>query len=191
MAKLLKLFPSNGREHECNLSPLLSNGVLKVCFHKPIISNSEDFPIIQFSSVQFSRSVVSDSLRPHESQHTRPPCLSRTPRVHSDSHPLAKVKPDFHLKISLAYTLHEFRSDQSLSCVRLFATPWITARQASLFITNSRSSLRLASIESVMSSSHLILSCPLLLLPPIPPSISLFQWVNSSHEVAKVLEFQL
>ena len=82
--------------------------------------------------LQFNRSVVSGSLRPHESQ-----------------------------------------------------------RQASLSITNSRSSLRLTSIKSVMPSSHLILCCPLLLLPPIPPSISLFQWLNSSHEVAKVLEFQL
>ena len=82
-------------------------------------------------------------------------------------------------------------SDQLLSRVRLFATPWITVHQASLSITNSRSSLRLTSIESVMLSSHLILCRPLLLLPPIPPSISLFQWVNSSHEVAKVLEFQL
>ena len=69
----------------------------------------------QFSSVQFSRSVISDSLRPHESQHTRPPCPSPTPRVHSDT-----------------------------------------------------------SIESVMPSSHLILCCPLLLLPPIPPSIRVF-----------------
>ena len=84
-----------------------------------------------------------------------------------------------------------FNSVQSLSHVHLFATPWITACQASLSITNSRSSLRLTSIESVMPSSHLILCCPLLLLPPILPSISLFQWVNSSHEVAKVLEFQL
>ena len=83
------------------------------------------------------------------------------------------------------------RSDQLLSHVRLFATPWIAARQASLSITNARSSLRLTSIESVMPSSHLILCRPLLLLPPIPPRISLFQWVNSSHEVAKVLEFQL
>ena len=68
----------------------------------------------------------------------------------------------------------EIRSDQSLSRVRLFATPWITARQASLSITNSRSSLRLTSIESVMPSSHLILCRPLLLLPPIPPSIRVF-----------------
>ena len=90
---------------------------------------------------------------------------------------------------------HEFPvtccSVQSLSRVRLFATPWTAARQASLSITNSQSLLKLMSIESVMPSSHFIFCRPLLLLPPIPPSISLFQWVNSSHEVAKVLEFQL
>ena len=68
----------------------------------------------------------------------------------------------------------QFSSVQSLSRVRLFATPWITARQASLSITNSWSSLRLTSIESVMPSSHLILSRPLLLLPPIPPSVRVF-----------------
>ena len=63
--------------------------------------------------------------------------------------------------------------------------------QASLSITNSRSSLRLRSIESVMPSSHLILCRPLL-LPPLPPSIRVFSnESNSSHEVAKVLEFQL
>ena len=62
-------------------------------------------------------------------------------------------------------------SVQSLSCVWLFATPWITACQASLSITNSWSLPRLMSIESVMPSSHLILCRTLLLLPPIPPSI--------------------
>ena len=67
-----------------------------------------------------------------------------------------------------------FSSVQSLSRVRLFATPWIAARQASLSITNSRSSPRLKCIESVMPSSHLILCHPLLLLPPIPPSIRVF-----------------
>ena len=56
----------------------------------------------------------------------------------------------------------------------LFATPWITARQASLSFTNSRSSLKLTSIEPVMPSSHFILCCPLLLLLPIPPSITVF-----------------
>ena len=68
----------------------------------------------------------------------------------------------------------EFSSVQSLSHVRLFATPWIAACQASLSITNSRSSLRLMSIKLVMPSSHLILCRPLLLLPPIPPSIRVF-----------------
>ena len=86
----------------------------------------------------------------------------------------------------------QFNSVQSLSRVWLFATMWIAARQASLSITNSHSSLRLTPIESVMPSSHLIL-----LSSPSPPALnpsqhqSLFQWVNSSHEVAKVLEFQL
>ena len=68
----------------------------------------------------------------------------------------------------------QFSSVQSLSCVWLFATPWIAARQASLSITNSWSLLKLMSIEAVMPSSHLILCCPLLLLPPIPPSIRVF-----------------
>ena len=69
---------------------------------------------------------------------------------------------------------NQIRSDQSLSRVRLFSTPWIAARQASLSITNSQSSLRFTSIESVMPSSHLILCRPLLLLPLIPPSIRVF-----------------
>ena len=67
-----------------------------------------------------------------------------------------------------------FSSVHSLSRVRLFVTPWITAHQASLSITNSRSSLKLMSIESVMPSSHLIPCRPLLLLPPIPSSIRVF-----------------
>ena len=67
----------------------------------------------------------------------------------------------------------QFSSVQSLSRVRLFKTPWITAHQVSLSITNSRSSLKLMSIESVMLSSRLILGHPLL-LPPIPPSIMVF-----------------
>ena len=73
----------------------------------------------------------------------------------------------------------QFSSVQSLSRVRLFATPWITARQVSLSITNSGSSLRLMSIESVMPSSHLILCRPLLLLPPIPPSIRVFSYEST------------
>ena len=67
-----------------------------------------------------------------------------------------------------------FSSVQSLSRVRLFATPWIAACQASLSITNSQSSLKLICIESVMPCSHLILCHPLLLLSPIPPSTRVF-----------------
>ena len=68
----------------------------------------------------------------------------------------------------------QFSSVQSLSRVRLLAKPWIAACQASLSITNSRSLPKLTCIESVMPSSHLILCRPLLLLPPIPPSIKVF-----------------
>ena len=75
----------------------------------------------------------------------------------------------------------QFNSLQSLSHVRLFATPWIAARQAFLSITNSRSSLRLTSIESVMPSSHLILCRPLLLLPPISLSIRVFSNESTLH----------
>ena len=72
-------------------------------------------------------------------------------------------------------------SVQSLSPVWLFATPWIAASQASLSITNSWSSLRLTSIKSVMPSNHLILCRPLLLLPPIPPSIRVFSNESTLH----------
>ena len=68
-----------------------------------------------------------------------------------------------------------------ISCVWLFATPWIAAPQVSLSITNSRSSLRLTSIESVMPSSHLILWRPLLLLPLIPPSVRVFSNESTLH----------
>ena len=79
-----------------------------------------------------------------------------------------------HMKRCSTSLIIQFSSVQSLSCVRLFVTPWIAACQASLSITNSRSPLKLRSIELVMPSSHLILCSPLLLLPPIPPSIRVF-----------------
>ena len=68
----------------------------------------------------------------------------------------------------------QFRSFQLQSHVRLFATPWTAAHQASLSITNSRSPLKPMSIDSIMPSNYLILCCPLLLLPPIFPSIRVF-----------------
>ena len=75
----------------------------------------------------------------------------------------------------------QFSSVQSLSRVWLFATPWITVRQASLSITNSRSLPKLMSIKSVMPTSHLNLCCPLILLPPIPPSIRVFSIESALH----------
>ena len=86
----------------------------------------------------------------------------------------AHIAEDIAFQGRLCCSENQIRSDQSLSHVRLFATPVIAACQASLSITNSRSSLRLMSIESVMPSSHLILCRPLLLLPPIPASIRVF-----------------
>ena len=87
--------------------------------------------------------------------------------------------------------LVQFSSVQSLSRVWLFATPWTAACQAPLSITNSWSLLKFMSIKSVMPSNHLSLSSP------SPPAFNLsqrqglFKWVSSSHQVAKVLEFQL
>ena len=75
----------------------------------------------------------------------------------------------------LIFSSVQFSSVQLLSHVRLFATPWTTARQASLSITNSQSPPKLMSFESVMPSNHLILCCPLLLLP------SIFQALVSSQ----------
>jgi len=81
-----------------------------------------------------------------------------------------------------SWTTVQFSSVQLLSHVQLFATPWITARQVSLSITNSQSPLTLMSIESVMPSSHLILCRPLLHLPPIPPSIRVFSNDSTLHK---------
>jgi len=78
------------------------------------------------------------------------------------------------LQLSYLNIGDQFSSVQSLSHVQLFAIPWTAARQASLSITNSRSSLKLMSIESVMPSNHFILCCPFLLLPLIFPSIRVF-----------------
>ena len=71
-------------------------------------------------------------------------------------------------------TILFFSSVQSLSCVRFFATPWTSTHQASLSITNSQSPPKSTSIESVTPSNHLILCCPLFLLPSIFPSIGVF-----------------
>ena len=93
-------------------------------------------------------------------------------------HLLRHTSTHFHPHIP---TSVQFSSVQSLSCVRLFATPWIAARQASLSITNSWSLLKLISIESVTPSNHLILCRPLLLLTSIFPSIRVFSNESVLH----------
>ena len=97
-----------------------------------------------------------------------------------------------HLLALSSTAIYTFQFNSLLSRVQLFETPRIAARQSSLSITNSRSSLKLKSIESVMPSSHLILCRPLLLLPPIPPSIRVFS-NESTFRIRwpKVLEFIL
>ena len=90
------------------------------------------------------------------------------------------AKPLSICHLSWLYLL-SWCSVQLLSCVRLFATPWIATRQASLSITISPSSLKLMSIELVMPSSHLILCCLLLLLPPIPRSFRVFSEESTLH----------
>ena len=210
----------------------LIRGLVWLPFMKSTLPSTTD------TNFQFS-SVMSDSLRPHELQHARLPCLSPTPGVHSNSHPssqwchpaisscrllllLPPIPPSIRVfsnesTLSMRWPKYwsfsfsiisskehpglisfrmdcldllavqgtlksllqhhsskasdQIRSDQLLSHVRLFAIPWIAACQASLSITNSRSSLKLMAIESVMPSSHLIFCRSLLLLPSIFPSI--------------------
>ena len=100
-----------------------------------------------------------------------------------------------HITVCSTSLVIQFSSVQSFSCVWLFATPWIAARQASLSITISQSSLKSMSIELVMPSSHLILCCPLLLLPQsLPASESfpmsqLFTWGSQSIGVSALASF--
>ena len=93
----------------------------------------------------------------------------KQPRCPSTDEWIKKLWYKYTMKYSVQFSLV-----QLLGCVRLLATPWIAACQASLSITNSQSLPKVMSIELVMSSNHLILCCPLLLLPPIPPSIRVF-----------------
>ena len=97
-------------------------------------------------------------------------------RVEITSSPYVWVNCFIQKRVHLACS-----SVQLLSCVRLFATPWIAACQASLSITNSRRSLKLTSIESVMPFSHLILCHSLLLLAPISPRIRVFSNESTLH----------
>ena len=119
-------------------------------------------------------------------------------------HPKSKLSLNYQIKAGSV----QFSSFQSLSRARLFVTPWIAARQASLSITNSQSPPKSMSIESVMPSNHPILCRPLLLLPPIPPNIRVFssgstlliRWpkywslnfsISSSNEHPRLISFRM
>ena len=148
---------------------------------EPILSNKRSTAWEVWALQLRSPSLIST----RESLHT----ATKTQRSQKKKNKIFSHEAKEVLMINIYHS--KFSSVQLLSRVRLFAIPWTAACQASLSITNCRSLPKLMPIKSVMPSSHLILCRPLLLPPPIPPSISLFQWVNSSHEVAKVLEFQL
>ena len=98
------------------------------------------------------------------------PTLSPPNSLPPTSYQLKKIK-----------NISQFSSTQSLSCVQLFVTPWTAAHQASLSITNSQSLPKPMSIELGTPSSHLILCRPLLLLPPVPPSIRVFSSESALH----------
>ena len=156
------------------------------CFHYQWFPTLVSYQLVCFSEI-LTHKFHDSTLMVESEQELR----SRLMKVKEDGEK-AGLKLNIQKKLGSWHPVPsvQFSSVQSLSNVQLFATPWIAACQASLSITNSQSSLRLTSIESVMPSSHLILCRPLFLLPPIPPQHqSLFQWVNSSHEVVKVLEF--
>ena len=156
---------------------LFSHSVVSLC--DPMDCSTPAFPVLHYlpGFAQTHVHWVSDTIQP--------------------SHPLLPPFPPA-LSVSQHRGLFQgvqFSSLQSLSRVRLLATPWITAHQTALSITNSRSLLRLTSIESVMPSSHLILCRPLLLLPPtLPASESfpmsqLFTWGGQSTGVSALASF--
>jgi len=104
-----------------------------------------------------------------------PLCAAQSPfKYQPEYQRSARFDSDLQLRVFRTKAVVQFSSVQSLSHVRLCATPWTAACQASLSITNSQSLLKLMSIELVMPSNHLILCCPLLLLPSIFPSIRVF-----------------
>ena len=123
------------------------------------------------------------------------PCVVRRRCLLWPVHSLGKTLLAFALLHFVLQSQVQFSSVQSISRVRLFVTPWIAARQASLSITNSQSSLRRTSIKSMLPSSHLILGRPLLFLPPILPASEsfpmsqLFTWDGQSTGVSAVSSF--
>ena len=112
---------------------------------------------------------MSDSLRPHKLKHSRLLCPWSSPGKNTGVRGQSLLR-----SCHSSFSEHVVAAVQSLSRVQLFGTPWTAASQTCLLITNSWSLLKLMSIESVMPSNHLILCCPLLLLPSVFLSIRVF-----------------
>ena len=130
------------------------------------------------SVAQFSCSVMSDSLRLHESQHARPPCPSPTPGVHLNPCPLSRwCDPTIS---SSVVPFSSCPQTVAQSCPTL-CDPVTAASQVSLSITNSWCLLKLMSIEAVVPSNHHILCHPLLLLPSVFPNIRIFSNESVLH----------
>ena len=146
-----------------------------------------DYNTAGFSSVQFSHSIVSNSLQPHELQHTRPPCPSPTPEVYSNSCPLGWWCHPMVLSSVIPFCScpHSLPASGSFPVSQLFA--WGGQSIGVSALTVSWSLRKLISIEFMMPSKNLILC-----RPPSPHTINvsqqqvILQWVSSSHQVAKV-----
>ena len=140
--------------------------------HRLIILKSE-INLELFSSVQFSPSVVSDSLQPHEPQHARPPYISPNPRVHSNPCPSSRwCHPTISSPVvPFSSCPQSFPASGSFQMSQLFASG---SQSIGVSACWSWSLLRLMSIELVMPSNHLMFCNPLLLLHPIPLSIRVF-----------------
>ena len=154
--------------------------------------------IFQFSSVQFSRSVVSDSLRSHESQHTRPLCPSPTPGVHSDSHPSSQwCHPAISSSVVLFSSCHQ---SLAISLWYMFSRSVTSNSLQPHGLQHTRlpcPSPTPRTYSNSCPSRHWCIQPSHPLSSPSPPGFNLsqhqglFQWVGSLHQVAKVLEFQL
>ena len=164
--KLRNPFLTSLSASNCSLNEL--NGIitnLQACLYLPLLIHSEPMEVNTGFLLSFSLP---------ESDPTKPGWVHRLSSRTSSSRTL--LPPGCFSLVKRC-----FSSVQSLSHVWPFSTPWIAPRHASLSITNSRGSPKLMFIESVMPSSHLIFCCPLLLLPPIPPSIRVFSNESTLH----------
>ena len=179
---------------------------IKVAWLRPTLCDTMDYSLPGLLSLGFSRQEYGTVLPfPSPGDVPDPGIELDSPALQVDSLPSEPSENPLFTERTSQFTMHGKCSRYSFSSafhinhqIRSVAQSCLTlcdlmnrSTPGLLSITNSRSSLRLTSIKSVMPSSYLILCCPLLLLPPIPPSIRVFSNESTLREVAKVLELQL